>query len=104
MNSTTKRGTPRIKNYPENRVYSTYKYRLTWNDNDQVQSRLFLSRKNVSEFCECHRNTIGRWLKSGSSQGKGKLDIYSLERVNIPAEVRRVGPEPVIIEKLKKDA
>jgi hypothetical protein len=101
MTSTTKRGTPRIKNYPENRVYSTYKYRLTWkDDDDETQSRLFLSRKNVSEFCECHLNTIGRWLKSGSSQGKGKLDIYSLERVNIPAEIERVVPDPVIIEKL----
>lgn len=101
MNSTTKRGTPRINNYPETRVYSAYKYRLTWNHDDQVESRLFMSRKNVSEFCECHLNTIGRWLMSDSSQGKGKLKKYYLERVNVPAEVRRVAPEPVIVEHLK---
>jgi hypothetical protein len=100
MSSTTKRGTPRIKNYPESRVYSTYKYRVSWSEGDNTQSRLFLSRKNVSDFCECHLNTIGRWLKSGNRQGKGKLEMYNLERVNIPAEVKRVAPEPVIIEEI----
>jgi len=85
----TKKGTARVRAYPKERVYSTFKYRLNWEDETgEAHTELFMSAPQIAEFLGLHRNTIGRWLKRGFPPKT--LKSYSIDNVSIPAEIKRV--------------